>query len=76
MKMPDFSAFLKIKEKLEDELGNWLFFMKYRAEVEVMEPQEWMTFRGTLNQYVDLVSEYLAKSKELANLDKVAKLIK
>ena len=65
MAMPDFNAFNRIRSKLRSDLGNWLFFIEYREKVEVMEKEEWMTFRGNLNQYADLVSEYLSKSKEL-----------
>ena len=65
MAMPDFNAFNRIRSKLRGDLGNWLFFIEYREKVEVMEKEEWMTFRGNLNQYADLVSEYLSKSKEL-----------
>ena len=63
MAMPDFNAFNRIRQKLRSDLGNWLFFIEYREKVEVMEKEEWMTFRGNLNQYADLVSEYLSKSK-------------
>ena len=76
MAMPDFNAFNRIRQKLRSDLGNWLFFIEYREKVEVMEKEEWMTFRGNLNQYADLVSEYLSKSKELQNVDQIAKLIR
>jgi len=34
MKMPEFKIYRNIKKKLESELGNWLFFIQYRGEVE------------------------------------------
>jgi hypothetical protein len=76
MRLPDFGAFRQIKQKLERELGNWLFFMQYRDAVEQLEPEEWITFRGNLNRYADLVTEYSAKAKEIAQVDQVAKLIR
>ena len=64
MKMPDFSVFDSTKRKLEDQLGNWIIFMDFRNKVEELEKQEWMTFRGTLFKYADIVNEFSEKVKE------------
>jgi hypothetical protein len=33
MKMPAFTTYKQIKQKLGVELGNWVFFMEYKGEV-------------------------------------------
>lgn len=76
MKMPEFKVYRNIKKKLEAELGNWIFFMIYRAEVEKYEKEEWLTFRGSLNKYVDLITDFVNKSKSLVNMDQIAKFIR
>lgn len=76
MKMPEFKVYRNIKKKLEAELGNWIFFMVYRSEVEQYEKEEWLTFRGSLNKYVDLITDFVNKSKALVNMDQIAKFIR
>lgn len=58
MKKPEFKVYRSIKQKLGAELGNWVFFMEYKEEVEKLEKEEWITFRGNLNKYADLVHDY------------------
>ena len=58
MSMPDFSVYQKVKRQLNDELGNWVIFMEFRSRIEAIETEEWMTFRGTLYKYSDLINEY------------------
>jgi hypothetical protein len=74
--MPDFKGYHSIKQKLGKELGNWLFFMEFRAQVEPLEKEEWATFRGSLNQYVDLVGDFAVRAKALPASDPVAKFIR
>lgn len=76
MKMPEFKIYQNIKYKLSLQLGNWIFFILYRAEVEQYEKEEWLTFRGTLNKYVDIVNDYIVKAKSLTNVDQIAKFIR
>ena len=76
MRMPDFEVYNRVKRDIKRELGNWLLFIEFKGKVEQMEKEEWMTFRGNLNGYAEVVAEYLGKAKELTNLDRIAKLIK
>lgn len=76
MKMPEFRGYQQIKQKLTVELGNWVFFMEFRSEVEKYETEEWITFRGNLNKYAELVNDFISKAKQLKNMDQVAHLIK
>ena len=32
--MPDFNKFQQIRRKLQQELGNWVFFMEYKDKVD------------------------------------------
>jgi len=41
-----------------------------------MEKEEWLTFRGTLNKYQDLINDTISRSKVLTNFDQVAKFIR
>ena len=38
--------------------------MNFRNKVEELEKEEWMTFRGTLFKYADIVNEFSEKVKE------------
>jgi hypothetical protein len=76
MKMPEFKGYHTIKQRLGKELGNWLFFMEFRGQVEPLEREEWASFRGSLNRYVDLVNDFGARAKGLAVGDQVAKFIR
>lgn len=76
MRMPEFKGYHTIKQKLSKELGNWLFFMEFRAQIEPLEKEEWATFRGSLNRYVDIVNDFAAKAKSLPVGDQVAKFIR
>ena len=50
--------------------------MEYRAQIEPFEREEWVTFRGSLNKYVDVVNDYAARAKNLAVGDQVASFIR
>lgn len=76
MKMPEFKGYHSIKQRLGKELGKWLFFMEYRAQIEPFEREEWVTFRGSLNKYVDVVNDYATRAKSLAVGDQVANFIR
>lgn len=58
MKMPDFTLYNQIKNKLDAELQNWKMFMDFRLELEQLEAQEWITFRGSLYKYGDLIHKF------------------
>lgn len=76
MRMPEFKSYKQIKKNLSVEMGNWLLFMEYRAEIEKLEKEEWITFRGNLNKYADIVSEYSNRAKAVTNVDSVAKFFR
>jgi len=41
-----------------------------------MAKEEWITFRGNLNTYADVLNTYAHKAKELTPMDQVAKLVR
>ena len=73
--MPDFSVYDETKRKLQAELGNWIVFMDFRNQVEVLEKEEWMTFRGTLFKYADLITEFEDKIKNIGTSDNTSKFL-
>ena len=73
--MPDFSVYDSTKRKLDEELGNWIIFMNFRTQVEELEKEEWMTFRGTLYKYSDIVNEFSEKSKQTGTSDSTSKFL-
>ena len=75
MSMPDFSVYDETKRKLQAELGNWIVFMDFRNQVEVLEKEEWMTFRGTLFKYADLITEFEDKIKNIGTSDNTSKFL-
>ena len=37
-------------------MGNWLFFIEYRGEIERFFNEEWIVFRFSLNKYANIVN--------------------
>jgi hypothetical protein len=57
-------------------MGNWIFFIEYRNEVENFFNEEWIVFRLSLNKYANVVNDYIEKSKKIEAADSVSKFLK
>lgn len=57
-------------------MGNWLFFIEYRGEIEKFFDEEWIVFRLSLNKYANVVNDYIEKSKKIEINDSVSKFLK
>lgn len=57
-------------------MGNWLFFIEYRNEVEKFFNEEWIVFRLSLNKYANVVHDYSEKAKKIETMDAVSKFLK
>ena len=56
-------------------MNNWTVFMVYREKVEVIEKEEWITYRGSINKYAELVAEYIEKMMK-KDTDRIGNILK
>ena len=73
MPVPSMNGYEKVKNQMEQELGNWKLFADYNAELEVLGKEQWITFRGQLYKLADLNVKYLALLKDVEREDIVSK---
>ena len=50
--------------------------MQFRNQVETMETEEWITFRGTLYKYGDLIHSYIENVKNIQIPDTASRFFK
>lgn len=71
MKAPDLKGYNRLKQQLDEEIGNWRLFSEYNLELDALAKEPWLSFRGQLFKFTDLNTKFAEKLKSARREDMV-----